>query len=175
MPPLRPMAMFFAALPLAAALHGPVRVESGRLSGIAGSNAAVTVFKGIPFAAPPLGDLRWRPPQPAARWKGVRQAARFSAACMQTPYPAGSLYRLAPEPIGEDCLYLNVWTAANSVRERRPVMVRKPISSWGWATRSKCGRRLIRPPWISSTPGSAGKWARRCCGQPALTSHPTNN
>ena len=83
------MAMFFAALPLAAALHGPVRVESGRLSGIAGSNAAVTVFKGIPFAAPPVGDLRWRPPQPAAKWKGIRQAGQL----------------------------------ANSVRERRPVMV----------------------------------------------------
>ena len=122
MPRLRPIALLFAVLPLAAALHQPVRVESGRLSGIATPNA-VTVFKGIPFAAPPLGDLRWRPPRPAAKWKGVRQAARFSAACMQTPYPAGSLYHLAPEPIGEDCLYLNVWTAADSARERRPVMV----------------------------------------------------
>lgn len=123
MPRLRLIALFAGALPLAAALHDPVRVEGGRLSGIAGLNPAVTVFKGIPFAAPPLGDLRWRPPQPAAEWEDIRQAARFSAACMQTPYPAGSLYRLPPEPVSEDCLYLNVWTAAASPNERRPVMV----------------------------------------------------
>jgi para-nitrobenzyl esterase len=123
MPRLRPIALLLAALPLAAALHDPVRVQSGLLSGAAGSNAAVTVFKGIPFAAPPLGDLRWRPPQPAATWEGVRHAAQFSASCMQAPYPAGSLYRLPPEPLSEDCLYLNVWTAADSPGERRPVMV----------------------------------------------------
>ena len=123
MPRLRLITLFFAALPLAAALHQPVRVENGLLSGVAASNSAVTVFKGIPFAAPPLGNLRWRPPQPASKWKGVRQASQFSAACLQTPYPAGSLYRLPPEPLSEDCLYLNVWTAANSPSERRPVMV----------------------------------------------------
>ena len=123
MPRLPLIAFFSAALPLAAALHEPVRVESGLLSGVAGANPAVSVFKGIPFAAPPVGDLRWRPPQPAARWEGVRQAGSFSAACMQTPYPAGSLYRHEPEPLSEDCLYLNIWTAADSPGERRPVML----------------------------------------------------
>jgi para-nitrobenzyl esterase len=139
MPRLRPIAFFSAALPLAAARHQPVRVESGLLSGIAGSNAAVTVFKGIPFAAPPVGDLRWRPPQPAAKWEGVRQAGRFSAACMQTPYLVGFLYRFAPEALSEDCGAL-----------------------WSWETRSRGGRCLTRPRSISSTPGSpAGNLVRR--------------
>jgi para-nitrobenzyl esterase len=123
MPRLALIVLFTAVWRLAAAIHGPVRVESGLLSGIAGSNSEVTVFRGIPFAAPPLGDLRWRPPRPPAKWEGVRQAGQFSAACMQTPYAEGSLYRAAPEPVSEDCLCLNVWTAANSANERRPVMV----------------------------------------------------
>jgi para-nitrobenzyl esterase len=147
MPRLRLIALFSAALPLAAAIHDPVRVESGLLSGIAGSNPAVTVFKGIPFAAPPLGDLRWRPPQPAAKWEDVRQADRFSATCVQAPYPVGSLYRVAPEPVSEDCLYLNVWTAANSASERRPVMVwihGGSLTRGSGSTRNYDGEELAR-------------------------------
>jgi para-nitrobenzyl esterase len=83
-------------------------------------------FKGIPFAAPPVGDLRWREPQPVAAWAGVRKADLFSKICSQMP-PQGSWFDLeynrAPQPTGEDCLYLNVWTAAQSSDERRPVMV----------------------------------------------------
>src|SRR5690242_10131818 len=106
-----------------AAIDGPVRVENGRLTGAPGSSAEVRVFKGIPYAAPPVGDLRWKAPKPAANWQGVRQATGFSATCMQTPYPKTSIYYQEPEPVSEDCLYLNVWTAAKSNKERRPVMV----------------------------------------------------
>jgi para-nitrobenzyl esterase len=102
---------------------GPVKVEQGQLAGAATSAPEVLAYKGIPFAAPPVGDLRWAPPKPPAPWKGVRPASAFGNACPQTPYPANSVYFLPPEPMGEDCLYLNVWTAAKSDPEKRPVMV----------------------------------------------------
>ena len=114
--------LLLVLLPLAA-LADPVQTQSGAVSGAPGNNAAVRVYKGIPYAAPPVGALRWKPPQAPAAWKGVRQASAFGRACMQTPYGQNSLYYRPPEPIGEDCLYLNVWTAAKSAGERRPVMV----------------------------------------------------
>jgi para-nitrobenzyl esterase len=121
--PRLPLATVLIALPLAAAITDPVRVEQGQLSGVPGSTPGVRVYKGIPFAAPPVGDLRWRAPKPAADWPGVRKADQFSATCMQTPYPEGSLYRSDPQPVSEDCLYLNIWTAAKSASGKRPVMV----------------------------------------------------
>jgi para-nitrobenzyl esterase len=121
--PRLPLATVLLALPLAAAITDPVRVEQGQLSGVAGSTPGVRVYKGIPFASPPVGDLRWRAPKPAADWPGVRKADQFSATCMQTPYPEGSLYRSDPQPVSEDCLYLNIWTAAKSASDKRPVMV----------------------------------------------------
>jgi para-nitrobenzyl esterase len=122
--PRLPLSMFFAALlPLAAAINDSVRVEQGQLSGTPGSSPDVRVYKGVPFAAPPVGDLRWRAPKPAADWAGVRKADQFSATCMQMPYPEGSLYRSEPQPVSEDCLYLNIWTAAKSAADKRPVMV----------------------------------------------------
>ncbi len=117
------VALLALALRLTAAIDDPVRVESGLLSGVPGASSEVRVYGGIPFAAPPLGDLRWRPPQPPAPWQGVRPAGKFSDDCMQTPYPAGSMYHTEARPMSEDCLYLNVWTAAKSAGERRPVMV----------------------------------------------------
>ncbi len=104
----------------AAALPNEIRIETGLVSGVAGSNSEVRVFKGIPFAAPPLGDLRWRAPQPPAKWKGVRKADEFSPVCMQNRFPGANTSGPAPS---EDCLYLNVWTAAKSSSERRPVIV----------------------------------------------------
>ena len=104
-----------------------VRVEHGLLAGARGTNPAVRVFKGIPYSAPPVDSLRWRSPQPPAAWSGVRAADRFAPTCMQTPPPEGSFYQVEffpmPEPMDEDCLYLNVWTAAESADARLPVMV----------------------------------------------------
>src|SRR5207244_11824094 len=82
-------------------------------------------YKGIPFAAPPVGDLRWRPPQPAARWTGVRHAAEFGADCMQgrggPPPPPDAPAARVPS---EDCLYLNVWRPASAAPAAKlPVMV----------------------------------------------------
>lgn len=97
-----------------------VRVEGGLISGTVADG--VRSFKGVPFAAPPEGELRWKPPQPVAAWEGIRKCDAFGPDCPQAPYPAGSIYASPPRKQSEDCLYLNVWTAA-SRGERRPVMV----------------------------------------------------
>lgn len=118
----------------------PVRVHEGLLSGVPGNDPAVRVFKGIPFGAPPVGELRWRPTQPPAAWEGVRAADEFSPACPQMQREQGSFYQLEfqPEPLptSEDCLYLNVWTTAASAGERRPVMVWLYPGGFSWGSGS---------------------------------------
>ena len=105
---------------LSAAITAPVPTDSGLVAGVPSADPGVVVYKGIPFAAPPLGDLRWRAPQPPAHWEGVRKADQFSPVCMQqTRGPAGAS---GPAP-SEDCLYLNIWTGAKAASERRPVIV----------------------------------------------------
>jgi para-nitrobenzyl esterase len=108
---------FFALGTAAAAIKDPVRLDTGMVSGTATPSPNVRVFKGVPFAAPPTGDLRWRAPKPAAHWDGVRKADEFGPECMQGA--GGS----SNQKMGEDCLYLNVWTGARSAGEKRPVMV----------------------------------------------------
>jgi len=121
---LLPLTLVLAIAPVTlAAIKEPVRVEQGLLSGTPGKNPDVRVYKGIPFAAPPVGDLRWKPPQTPASWKGVRQATEFAHPCMQLPYPETSAYYSKLPPVSEDCLYLNIWTAAKSAKDRLPVMV----------------------------------------------------
>ena len=106
----------------APAADAPLKTTGGLVSGKR-VDEQVRVYKGIPFAAPPVGKLRWQPPRPAARWSGVRACTEFSPICPQLPYPEGSVYSMAPQPQSEDCLYLNVWTAAGRADEKRPVMV----------------------------------------------------
>src|SRR5262245_17539630 len=111
---------------LGARIAEPVKTDAGLLSGTSAAAPGVRVFKGIPFAAPPIGALRWRAPQPVAKWTGVRKAETFGAVCLQ-PKGVGRLNVSVdlPDspPASEDCLYLNVWTGAASASERRPVMV----------------------------------------------------
>lgn len=109
-----------------AALTKPVRTDHGLIQGVPGKQPGVVAFKGIPFAAPPIGPLRWRAPQPAAAWTGVRDGGRYGKVCMQPP--GGNRVNAAtdmPDSPGmsEDCLTLNVWTAASRAGEKRPVMV----------------------------------------------------
>ncbi len=106
-----------------AAPTDPVRVEQGLIAGTAGRGTGMRVYRGIPFAASPVGDLRWKPPQPTAPWQGVRQATQFGNACLQPPYPTNGLYGGSPPPISEDCLNLNIWTPAKSGNDHLPVMV----------------------------------------------------
>lgn len=99
---------------------GRVRVATGVLEGTRETSGVVS-YKGIPFAAPPVGNLRWREPQPVAAWTGVRRAQEFGPRAMQLPLYSDMVFRGgAPS---EDCLYLNVWTAARSPEEKRPVLV----------------------------------------------------
>jgi para-nitrobenzyl esterase len=104
----------------------PIKIDTGTISGVEGAAPGVRVFKGIPYASPPVGDLRWRPPQPPAKWDGVRTADKFSDSCMQNlarsrnPWTAEFMVQ---NQVSEDCLCLNVWTAAKSAQERRPVLV----------------------------------------------------
>ena len=103
-----------------AAPTDPVRVEGGAIVGT--TDRGVRVFKGIPYAAPPIGAWRWKPPQPVVAWRGTRDASTFGAECPQTQYPATSIYVRPLQPQSEDCLFLNVWTTA-AANERRPVLV----------------------------------------------------
>jgi para-nitrobenzyl esterase len=130
----------------AAAEPGPiVAVEGGEIQGSFEEKGQVAVFKGIPFAAPPVGELRWRPPQPVTPWEGIRDASRFASICTQGDddendffgrmvdgqgmgWLRRALFRLAvgvasEEPESEDCLYLNVRTANLGGAEKQPVMV----------------------------------------------------
>jgi len=109
-----------------AALEKPVQTKAGLVRGISGKVKGVTAFKGIPFAPPPVGNLRWKPPQPMAPWSGVRPANAYGKACMQPPGKGrvNVSVDLPDSPgMSEDCLYLNVWTAARAAGEKRPVMV----------------------------------------------------
>ncbi len=96
----------------------PVRIETGMVQGMLGDG--FTLYRGIPYAAPPLGDLRWRAPQAAKPWAGVLRAEAFKRVCMQE---GSTIPGFMPEPMSEDCLYLNVWTPAKSATEKLAVMV----------------------------------------------------
>jgi len=104
---------------LPAATPDVVKVDTGRVKGVV--NNGVAAFKGVPFAAPPVGALRWKAPQPAPDWKGVREAAEFGPRCMQGNIYGDMIFR--DKGPSEDCLYLNVWTPATSAKAHLPVMV----------------------------------------------------
>ena len=111
------------ALPfLSLALHGQsparARTESGAISGV--REDGISVYKGVPFAAPPVGNLRWRAPDRVKPWAGVRKTDAFAPSCMQTGV---SMPGETPAEVNEDCLYLNIWTPAKRAGERLPVIV----------------------------------------------------
>ena len=104
-----------------------VKTNAGLVSGISNKDGDIHIYKGIPFAAPPIGNLRWKEPQPVVAWSGVKKCDAFSASPMQAkPSPFGvwtEEFLIPKEPISEDCLYLNVWTGAKKSTEKRPVIV----------------------------------------------------
>jgi para-nitrobenzyl esterase len=103
---------------IASAQAPKAQTESGTISGV--SESGLSVYKGVPFAAPPVGDLRWRAPSPVAPWTGTHNANAFAPACMQDGV---SMPGETPPKVSEDCLYLNIWTPANSAHEHLPVIV----------------------------------------------------
>ena len=116
-----------------------VKTENGWVRGIEAADPRITAFKGIPFAAPPVGKNRWRAPQPCENWDGVKECYRFAPISMQwIPGLGTDIYcrewHVDPEiAMGEDCLYLNVWTNAKSADEKQPVLV------WFFGGGLQCG------------------------------------
>ena len=98
-----------------------VTVSTGKLQGTANADGTVRMFKGVPFAAPPVGDLRWKAPQPAIKWDGVRAADKFGSACLQTDV-FGDIYFRDAQP-SEDCLNLDIWIPAKAASSKLPVLV----------------------------------------------------
>jgi len=120
------LVMFTAGLGIAQQ-PAPVKVEGGLLQGTFEDGLAV--YTGIPYAAPPVGELRWRPPRPPVPWEGVRTADKFSANPVQVMRSELGPWTAEYQPQGavsEDCLYLNIWTAAKSSKEKRPVVMYIP-------------------------------------------------
>src|SRR5580700_7447985 len=143
---MRSPAMMVAGLVLFAAASAStsdptVAVSGGRVQGRALSTAGAA-FKGIPFAQPPVGDLRWREPQRVKGWTGVRQAADYGPACPQTD---SGWNKLAAGRSQEDCLYLNVWTPEWPARTKKAVMVW--IHGGGNNGGSAMGAGGIEPPF----------------------------
>jgi para-nitrobenzyl esterase len=112
------MALFLAA---SASGADRLKIASGTIEGTGPADNGVREFKGIPFAEPPVGNLRWAAPQPVKKWSGVKETKQFGPNCMQAPLFSDMVFR--SNGVGEDCLYLNVWTPAKSASEKLPVLV----------------------------------------------------
>jgi para-nitrobenzyl esterase len=113
-----PMALLLSTAALAA---DRVQTASGTLEGVGAQENGVRAFKGIPFAEPPVGDLRWKAPRPVKHWTGVREAKQFGPRCMQPAIFSDMVFR--SNGMSEDCLYINVWTPAKSANEKLPVLL----------------------------------------------------
>lgn len=102
-------------------------ISGGDISGKLVGTDSIKAFMGIPFAAPPVGEFRWKAPQPVSPWKGIRECVENPPSAIQNPpvpfFAWSAEFLIPPAPISEDCLYLNVWTAAETMEENRPVMV----------------------------------------------------
>ena len=99
---------------------GVIKTERGYVSGI--YENGIWVYRGIPYAEPPTGDLRWKPPEPANPWKGILKAEKFSPSCPQAVAPDFGP-EWTPGEMDEDCLHLNIWTSVNNSNDKLPVMV----------------------------------------------------
>ena len=124
---MKHLAYLLALAPLVALSAAPdrVKVQSGTLEGTTSEDASVRIFKGVPFAAPPVGDLRWKAPQPVPHWKGVRKADDWGPRCIQGLVFADIIQREKSQ--GEDCLYLNIWAPAKSAKNSKKKL---PVFVW---------------------------------------------
>ena len=116
------LACMLSAAPVVAAIPSPgVRIDSGNLAGIHDAVAGLDEFRGVPYAAPPVGPLRWKRPQPCPLGKACDRPTGSAPRCMQRPLFGDMMFR--SDGMSEDCLYLNVWTPAQRRREKLPVLV----------------------------------------------------
>jgi len=111
----------FSSLPAHASNPLQVKTDKGKVEGKKSADGEIGDFLGIPYAAPPIGSLRWKPPQPVAKWDGVRQAMSFGSHCMQPAIYDDMIFRDPGN--SEDCLTLNVWTPTTDKKAKLPVMV----------------------------------------------------
>ncbi len=120
---LSAVTLICTALVLSLNLSGaePVRIASGLIAGKTSADSTIRIYEGIPYAAPPVGNLRWKVPQPPANWEGVRQTTQFGPRCMQAHLFSDMIFR--DNGPSEDCLSLNVWTPATDAAAKLPVMV----------------------------------------------------
>lgn len=121
-------AVFFAVAFVSCSETNPVlTVEGGQIQGVPTATQGIIAYKGVPFAAPPVGELRWKEPQPVVPWEGVKIADKYGAAAWQTAWDPNSFYgrewrASGSVPFDEDCLYLNIWTpAAGKTNKKLPV------------------------------------------------------
>jgi para-nitrobenzyl esterase len=107
-------------------IDATVQIQSGLVKGVVNATSTVVAFKGIPYAAPPIGDLRWKEPQPPASWDSIRDASQFCASCMQnrafSRLPWSKEF-MVQDSISEDCLYLNIWTPAKTLADKLAVLI----------------------------------------------------
>lgn len=122
------MLCFMVAVMLAGAVQAQrdTVVETSLGTLIGESESGINVFRGIPYAEPPVGALRWKPPQPVSGWQGGRLADSFAPNCIQSPYPENSFFYRPARLTSEDCLYLNVWAPAESDESEEPL----PVMVW---------------------------------------------
>lgn len=118
----------FSTTAPAASLREPVATQNGQVAGTSSRVTNVMAFKGLPFGAPPVGELRWQPPQAVTAWDGIRDGSQFAPVCMQAHAPERVPNNVSVDlpdspPVSEDCLYLNVWTPASAADAALPVMV----------------------------------------------------
>ena len=124
--------LIFTSLALASCSDSnPVlTIEGGQVIGVPTPTRGIIAYKGLPFAAPPVGNLRWKEPQPIVPWTGVKKADTYGAAATQTPWDPQSFYgrewrASGSVPLSEDCLYLNVWTPAAGQTDKK-----LPVAMW---------------------------------------------
>ena len=151
----------------AGATNDTVRVEGGLISVSVVDD--VRIYKGRPFAAPPVCELRWKSPQPVTAWDGVCKCDDFRPNCPQAPYSQSSLYYSAPHKQSEDCLYLDVWPAAQTA-EKRPFMVwlyGGALTRGSGATRAYDARTRSRKRHSPGVISSRGQSESQAAARPA--------
>lgn len=110
---------FSSALAQQPVISNKIKIANGTLEGV--NESGIVAFKGVPYAAPPVGDLRWKEPHPATNWTGIRKADKFGPRAMQRPIFSDMNFR--SDGVSEDCLYLNIWTPAKTAGDKLPVLV----------------------------------------------------
>ena len=115
------LCMIVVALSAYVTAADSVKTENGTLEGVVNSDSSVRIFRGVPFAAAPVGTLRWQPPQPVPSWSGIRKADEFGAHCTQGQVFSDIVFR--DKEMSEDCLNLTVWAPAKPAAARLPVYV----------------------------------------------------